>query len=446
MNRFIIASGLIILVFLVLIWIQGTSLSLAEIPKMINYQGMLTDNATGDPLNGTPDITFRIFDASSGGNKKWEETYSGVTVTKGLFNVILGSVNPIDTLSFTQDYWLEVQVDNDTMPERLQFTSVGYAYRAQVADSAVVAGSSGGVGGWVDDGKVVRLEDDTDSVGIGTDNPSAKLHLVGGALHINTAQVGGYYSHIDGNEISGGVAGGPPGSHHLHIKPGDDSSYLLLAEDGGNVGIGTDDPATKLHLVGGALQINTAQLGGYYSRIDGNEISGGVAGGGPGFHHLHIKPGDNTSYLLLAEDGGNVGIGTTDPSEKLDVNGTARLRGITEAVGDVAAVVVDDNGVLYKSFPSSRRYKENIRRLKVDPEQVLNLQSVRFEWKKTGEEDVGLIAEDVAETVPDLVRYDDEGQPGGVRYNKLAVYLLEVVKSQQERIATLEKEIAELRR
>jgi hypothetical protein len=35
-----------------------------------------------------------------------------------------------------------------------------------------------------------------------------------------------------------------------------------------------------------------------------------------------MKPGDNSSYLLLAEDGGNVGIGTASPQGALDVNST----------------------------------------------------------------------------------------------------------------------------
>jgi hypothetical protein len=59
MKRFILFLGLIILVFLVIIWIHGTSLSLAGIPKMINYQGMLTDNS-GMPLDGNFNITFKI--------------------------------------------------------------------------------------------------------------------------------------------------------------------------------------------------------------------------------------------------------------------------------------------------------------------------------------------------------------------------------------------------
>jgi hypothetical protein len=128
-----------ILLFVLIISVIFASLSLAEIPKMINYQGMLTEES-GDPLDGTPDITFRIYDAPSGGTMRWDETHYSVPVTDGLFNVILGSeiVGGVD-LDFSEDYWLEIQVGNDTMPERLQFTSVGYAYRSMVADSAKVA-------------------------------------------------------------------------------------------------------------------------------------------------------------------------------------------------------------------------------------------------------------------------------------------------------------------
>ncbi len=130
-------TGLIILVFL-------ANVGLAEIPKMINYQGMLTDDS-GDPIDGNPNIVFRIYDDTTGGTQKWTETHSGVPVSNGLFNVILGSDVPIDTLSFSQQYWLEVQLDDDTMP-RIRFTSVGYAYRAQMADTADYALAAGGGG------------------------------------------------------------------------------------------------------------------------------------------------------------------------------------------------------------------------------------------------------------------------------------------------------------
>lgn len=122
----------VVVCVLALIWVSVQ----ADIPKLINYQGMLTDDS-GNPINDNPNIVFRIYDDTTGGTQKWTETHYSVPVSKGLFSVILGSQSGGINLDFSEDYWLEIEVDNDTMPERLQFTSVGYAYRAMVADSAL---------------------------------------------------------------------------------------------------------------------------------------------------------------------------------------------------------------------------------------------------------------------------------------------------------------------
>jgi len=170
MSRLIFLSGLIGLVLF-------ASLSLADIPKLINYQGMLTQSDGATPVqDGTYDLGFKIYGSESGTDSLWWEYHSSVNVTNGLFNIILGSVTPLD-LPFDATYWLEIKVGGELMPERLKFTSVGYAYRARVADSAAVAGSGGG-GGWVDDGTVVRLQDSTDAVGIGTMSPGYQLHVI----------------------------------------------------------------------------------------------------------------------------------------------------------------------------------------------------------------------------------------------------------------------------
>ncbi len=132
---FLILTSLFILVFLV-------GLSLAGIPKLINYQGMLTDDS-GNPLTDTLNITFKIYNASSGGTLRWQETQPNIPVINGLFNVILGSVNPIDSLTFNEDYWLDITVGAEQMPTRLRFTSVGYAFRSLIADTAYQVTSPG---------------------------------------------------------------------------------------------------------------------------------------------------------------------------------------------------------------------------------------------------------------------------------------------------------------
>ena len=59
---------------------------------------------------------------------------------------------------------------------------------------------------------------------------------------------------------------------------------------------------------------------------------------------------------------------------------------------------------------------------------MLNLEPVRFRYKGSGQEDVGLIAEQVDQHMPDLVIRDTQGRPEAVKYDRLAVYLLETVK------------------
>ncbi len=140
----------------------------ADIPRFINYQGMLTSD-TGDPLDGDFDLFFRIYNAPSGGDKRWEENHSVVSVSKGLFNAILGSQSGGIYLDFSEEYWLEIEVNNDTMPERLQFTSVGYAYRSMVADSALTTVPGSG-SNWHVDNSVLYTNDYWGIVRGGADN------------------------------------------------------------------------------------------------------------------------------------------------------------------------------------------------------------------------------------------------------------------------------------
>jgi hypothetical protein len=137
MNRLIFISVLIILVFL-------ASLCLAGIPKMINYQGMLTQSDGKTPVtNGNYSILFSIYNTSSGGSALWSHTYN-LSVTNGLFNVILGDSSAPINLAFDTTYWLGIKVGADLeLSPRIRLTSVGYAYRTQWSDTANYARASG---------------------------------------------------------------------------------------------------------------------------------------------------------------------------------------------------------------------------------------------------------------------------------------------------------------
>jgi len=90
----------IILLTVVSIGLLASSV-LSDSPKMINYQGLLSDS-TGSPLDTTVSITFTIYDELTAGEVKWTETHPSVIVSEGLFDVILGGVVPIQDLVFNQ--------------------------------------------------------------------------------------------------------------------------------------------------------------------------------------------------------------------------------------------------------------------------------------------------------------------------------------------------------
>ncbi|MEW6008865.1 MAG: tail fiber domain-containing protein, partial [Candidatus Omnitrophota bacterium] len=135
-----------------------------------------------------------------------------------------------------------------------------------------------------------------------------------------------------------------------------------------------------------------------------------------------------------------------DPSVALVVNGRVRITDIPDSGGLVGPIYYNDATNILSKPVSNRKYKKNIRALKVDSNKVLKLEPVRFQWKETGKEDIGLIAEDVKEILPDLVIHYQKDKSDSVKYDKVALYLLQVVKdlkaendSLKSRVAALEK-------
>lgn len=220
---------------------------------------------------------------------------------------------------------------------------------------------------------------------------------------------------------------------------------LATIDQDGHVGIGTTDHLeyTMLHVHGevGAIKITNSGTGTNYG--DGTLLSFMSTGSKTAIlwnreNAPLVFATNDTQRMRIASDG-KVGIGVTDPSQKLDVSGSARLRSMSSGTG--TAVVVDGNGVL-KKLSSGRRYKRDIQPLEFQPQQACQLRPVKFTWRETGEPDIGLVAEEVAELLPELVVRDNNGRPDAVKYDRLALYLLEIVKAQEARIAALEAQLA----
>lgn len=93
---------------------------------------------------------------------------------------------------------------------------------------------------------------------------------------------------------------------------------------------------------------------------------------------------------------------------------------------------------------SSTRYKSDIRDLQEPMALIASLRPVRYQWLDGSGNDIGLVAEEVAEQVPELATYAD-GQVEGVKYDRLAVLLLAVVQQQSRELAALQLEFDSLK-
>jgi hypothetical protein len=129
------------LVMLLLAAIIGSAFA-QGLPRLINYQGKLTD-PSGVAVTGPVNITFRIFAVETGGTAIWTEAHTGgsaIVVTNGLFDVQLGAITDLD-IAFDREYWVELQIGSEVLTPREKLTTVPYSFRAIYADTAYIIGS-----------------------------------------------------------------------------------------------------------------------------------------------------------------------------------------------------------------------------------------------------------------------------------------------------------------
>ena len=234
---------------------------------------------------------------------------------------------------------------------------------------------------------------------------------------------------------------------------GDTEANLLFVDAGADmIGIGTSSPTEKLHIVGTTtgdtplLKIQTTASGDGDAVIELESNDGGESvilfknpdntnsngwGLGSGDAHnesLYVYDYDNSTTPFAIRHTGNIGIGTTSPTEKLHVVGNICYTGTSASCSDI-------------------RYKKDFNKIgnALDMISKFDGYTYKFKVEEFPENDfdstqqVGFIAQEIQEVLPQVVLENDSGYLS-VDYSKVTPLLLMAIKEQQTILEAQKKE------
>jgi hypothetical protein len=353
-------------------------------------------------------------------------------------------------------------------------------------------------------------------IGIGTTNPASLLHVLTGAPDFGVGAIiqhdtssagrfatlsfgaGSYRKAAIAIESSGDTNG--TGDLVFAVDSNNDAANVASGDEkmriqsDGNVGIGTDDPADIL-----SIQVPSSTTKGIFFQDGSTSTYGTKLKYEESTNNFYIEQVENnvqTGILTIKRADGNVGIGTTGPSQKLDVNGTAYFRddiyfgntvlnpasgfsnqtgmgwdkstgqlqiaangtaaleiGRHTSTGTVFSVryastqkaSIDTSGNMSLSGTlteaSSLAIKENIEDFTPRLDIINKIRPVKYNKKKESKKEIGLIAEELAELFPELVEKDKNGNPSGVNYSRAVTVLLGGFKELYKEVQELKKRI-----
>jgi trimeric autotransporter adhesin len=325
---------------------------------------------------------------TGGGSNVAVGTYAGRENTSGDSNVFLGySAGDTNTAGFWNTY-LGGYADGSASLSNS--SAVGFRAMVTQSNSLILGGITG-----------INSGTDT-NVGIGTTAPAARLHVGNGEVRF--ANGNGTSTHFNYLDTSINYVRG--------ITYFDGASAYFT---GGNLGIGTTSPVAKLHVTGGEVRLMNGS--GEHTHLNYGNLSTNYIRGVTYF--------DTASVYFT---GGNVGIGTTSPSYKLHVVGDIYTTGTYQG--------------------SDLRLKKNVQNLGYGLDTVMRLRPVSYEWKDrpTGSATFGLIAQEVATIMPELVgTSQDEAGMLSLNYVGLVPVLVRAVQELQAQNTDMKAQIAELR-
>jgi hypothetical protein len=279
----------------------------------------------------------------------------------------------------------------------------------------------------------------------------------------------------DNGSVSGsaGLKMSSDSSGVLALQTGANSTAMTL-DASGNVGIGTASPTNRLTVNGGTGSTPTIRLNGGTAADDNalisskyNLVLGCNADGNIGSRAITFV--NSTTENMRIDSSGNLLVGTTNSNSnsfKLKVQaGTDVCVGLASATSISGALtfnIINDansanvpvdfrcngfyisnglatgagtNAVKFNTTTkqltydtSSARYKNNIRDSIYGLDHVMQMRSAQFEYKDTGNSDVGLIAEEMQPIIPELVGLNEEGLADSVSYDRMVSVLVKAIQ------------------
>jgi hypothetical protein len=270
--------------------------SAGQVPQMMNYQVMLTDNADQPLADQGVTLVFRIYDDASAGALQWTETHNVTTNSIGVVSVILGETTPLPVTSFATPLWLEVQANGEILLPRRKLVSAPYAIHAEESNSG---GAADGYSLDASDGSPVDAVyvNPSGDVGIGTTTPTWDVHVhrtSGNTYgHFTTATTGTGLSDglVIGTEASG--AGYLWNYENANLVFGTNQQTMVVLDAADAVRVGNSYSwSGKLDVY--RLGVTTPEI------VSTTDANGGQS--------TYYDEGASTTVLISADDNGTGGL------------------------------------------------------------------------------------------------------------------------------------------
>ena len=434
----------------------------------ITYQGQLQQQ--DQPFTGTANLEFRLFTALAGGSQiGLGQTFVNHPVQGGLFQVEL-DYSP-QTFSAGERF-IEVWVNGAPLTPRQPVSAAPLALHALNVPESVspfslepatgaIAHASSTLGVRFEPRPASEPALDSPSITFGRPENAATAAgavVLGGGVALGPNLAAGEHSVVAGGidnraegfrSFVGGGSTNRATSSLAAVVAGitnhatGSNSFVGGGSSNNAAGSRSTIPGGFLNCAGGGASWAGGTRASVRPDTDANIAVGcttvpGTPGGDAGTFVWADSQSDRfissgINQFLIRASGGALITGSSavnnPEGNRLRVNGTLRV----DALGSAGATPLCRNGLnQIADCSSSTRYKRDIEDLAITPELLERLRPVRYHWVDNDQPDIGFVAEEIADLLPELVTRNEQGQIEGIKYDRLTALLVQAM--QQDRV------------